>query len=83
MRMLLERMRAVMLLRHAPEDAKRLLARFGEEEVAFISKAAKDAKSPINSAALVRMIDAALMTDRTAIRTLPLELALIELTTQS
>lgn len=80
MRMLLERMRAVMLSRHAPEDAKRIVARFGEEESAFIAKVAKDAKSPINSAALVRMIDAALMADRTAIRTLPLELALIDLT---
>jgi DNA polymerase-3 subunit gamma/tau len=79
MRMLLERMRAVMLMRHAPEDAQRLMTRFGEEEIATIMHIAKDAKSPINSAALVRVIDAALMTDRTAIRTLPLELALVDL----
>jgi hypothetical protein len=33
----------------------------------------------VNSAALMRMIDASLMTGKTAIPTLPLEIALVEL----
>jgi DNA polymerase-3 subunit gamma/tau len=79
MRMLLERMRAVMLSRHAPLDAKRLYARFSEDEVTTISNIAKDLKTPVNSAALVRMIEASLMTGKTAIPTLPLEIAIVEL----
>jgi len=81
MRMLLERVRAVMLVRHAKSESDKIAARFGEEEALFIATLAKDVKSPINSALLVRLIGAAEMTGKTAIATLPLELAVIDLTT--
>lgn len=79
MRMLLERIRTVMLLRHSPDDGKKRLLQFSEDESTLISNIARDAKSTINSAMLTRLIDAADMTGRTAIKTLPLELALIDL----
>lgn len=78
-RMLLERIRTIMLLRHSPNDGKDRLVQYGEDEVALMTKIAKDAKSPINSAMLIRLIDAAEMTGRTSIKTLPLELAIIDL----
>lgn len=79
MRMLLERVRTILLLRHSKEDGKERLSQFGEDEIELITTISKDAKSPVNSAMLVRLIDAAEMTGRTAIRTLPLELAIIDL----
>lgn len=79
MRMLLERVRAVLLSRHSPSDAEHILAQFGEDEAVLVKRIAKEAKSPINSALLIRLIEAAEMTGRTAIATLPLELAIIDL----
>ena len=79
MRMLLERVRSVMLARHSAQDAARALAQFDEDEQVNIKRIAKEAKSPVNSAMLVRLIDAAEMVGRTAIATLPLEIAVIDL----
>ncbi len=79
-RMLLERVRAVLLARHAKGASEELLSRFGEDEAELIVKISKDPKSPVNSALLIRLIDAALMVGKTAIATLPLELAVIDLT---
>ena len=80
MRMLLARARAVMLTRHSPNDATKMLAQFSEDDAELITNIAKDAKSSFNSALLVRLIEATEMTGRTAITTLPLELAIIDLT---
>jgi DNA polymerase III subunit gamma/tau len=79
MRMLLERVRAVMLSRHSAQDAARALAQFDEDEQVNIKRIAKEAKSPVNSAMLVRLIEATEMIGRTAIATLPLEIAVIDL----
>lgn len=78
-RLLLERVRAVLLLRHSPADGKAMLEEVGEEDAKALEAMSKDAKSPLNSALLARLLAAADMTGRTAIPELPLELAIIEL----
>ena len=77
-RLLLERVRAVMLIRHSPKDAELLLAQFRPEDQDTLRTLAKDAKSPINSALLMRLLEAADQTGRTNISTLPLEVAIVD-----
>jgi DNA polymerase III subunit gamma/tau len=81
-RMLLARMRIILLQRHSPHDAAHLMVNMSEHEREALSAIAKEPRSPINAAALVRIIDATEMIGRSSISTLPLELAVIELTTQ-
>ncbi len=80
MRLLLERVRAILLVRHGG-DEKVLLQNFGAEEQALIRTYAADKKSPIHSHLLMRLLAAAAETGATHIPYLPLELALIELCT--
>ncbi len=77
-RLLLERMRAVMLLRNAPRDAEIFLAQFNEEDRAAIATIAQDAKTLVNSKTLLRFLEATDMVGRTHIAQLPLELAVID-----
>jgi DNA polymerase-3 subunit gamma/tau len=75
--MLLERIRAVMLLRHkaiTQDD----LTNFTPGERELISTCAKNAKSPVNSALLVRLLEVGDRIASSVIPTLPLELAIIE-----
>jgi DNA polymerase III subunit gamma/tau len=81
-RLVLERVRAVMLVRHSPSDAEVLLSQFRDEDSSALRVIAKDVKSPLNSQALVRLIEAADQTGRVSIDTLPLEIALVDLATK-
>ena len=76
-RLLLERVRAVLLARHGDQEAA--LARVADGEREELLALAKDAKSPVNSALLARLLRAAEETGRTYVLQLPLELAVIEL----
>lgn len=78
MKLLLERIRAVILLRHTKDATS--LASFSESEREVLEGYAKDAASPLNSHLLLRLLDAALQTGSTYLPHLPLELAVIELT---
>jgi len=78
MRLLLERVRAVMLIRHSKNDAELLLSQFRPEDSEALRAFANDAKSPINSALLMRLLEAADQTGRTIISTLPLEVAIVD-----
>lgn len=78
MRLLLERIRTVMLVRHGADTGA--LELLGADERAKIEEYARDARSPINSALLLRLLAAAEQVGRTYVPQLPLELALIELT---
>lgn len=78
MRLLLERVRAVMLLRNAPSQKETILAAFSDEVVKDLQAFAADATSPINSKLLVRLLTAAETTGKTSLPQLPLELALME-----
>ncbi len=75
MRLILERLRAVLLIRHGAEDA---LAHVRGADRDALTAYARDARSPINSKLLGRFLRAAEETGRTAIAALPLELAIIE-----
>ncbi len=78
-RLLLERMRAIMLLRNMPTKAQVILAPFSEADAAQLSALATAAPSPINSHALVRLLGASERLGKTQLPYLPLELAVIEI----
>lgn len=78
-RLILERVRAILLARHG-SDPDHALVSLREEERAELAAFAKDTASPINSALLSRLLLAAEQTGRTYLPHLPLELAVIELT---
>ena len=82
MRLLLERVRAVILVRHSKQDAEDVLAQFADDDAKHVQELAKDIKSPINSALLLRLLEAAEQTGCTHLPQLPLELAVVELTRQ-
>ncbi len=77
--LLLEKMRAVLLLKFAPDMRKDVLAQFTDEDAVFLEKCAAEKGSRINSAALVALLDAYAATGRSAVPQLPLEIALIDL----
>ncbi len=77
-RLLLERVRAVILLRYVPDQADKLLEGFGVEEQEKIRKYAKESATSIHSHLLVRLLDAALYNGLTDLPQIPLELALID-----
>ncbi len=80
-RLLLEHIRAVMLVRLQPAAAATHLAAFGPEARATIERLAKEAGSPLNSHLLLRFLTAAEQVTRSPIPHLPLELAIIDTTT--
>jgi DNA polymerase III subunit gamma/tau len=82
-RLLLEHLRAVLLLRHAPADAPHIVASFGEAAKESVTSLAKSgAASPLNSHLLLRFLTAAEQIPRSPIPSLPLELAIIDVTTK-
>jgi DNA polymerase-3 subunit gamma/tau len=83
MRLFLEQLRAVLLVRHVPAKEEVFLAAFGEATRSTISALAKrGAASPINSHLLVRMLTATEHISRSPLPALPLEIAIIEVTTK-
>ncbi len=79
-RLLLERLRAVLLLRHAPHD-ETTLRDFDTETAALITTLAKEHTSPINAQCLTRFIIAADTVSQSPLPALPLEVAIVEVTT--
>lgn len=79
LRLLLERVRAVILLRNLPARTADLLAPFAEDDAKILEELSKDNSSPLNSHLLLRLLDAADQTFRTSIPHLPLEVAIIDL----
>jgi DNA polymerase III subunit gamma/tau len=77
-RLLMEKMRAILLLRFAPSMKEQLALEYTPDDIEFLDAAAQEKGSPINSALLSRLIDAYALLDRSAIPGLPLELALLE-----
>jgi DNA polymerase III subunit gamma/tau len=75
--MLLERIRAIMLVRHGAFK-ERDLEQFMTEERELITSCAKDVRSPINSALLLRFLEAGDRIGYAHIKALPLELAVFE-----
>lgn len=79
-RLLLEHIRAVMLLRHQPSQAEEILSAFGEGAQTLLKSLASEKTSPINSQLLLRLLSATEGVERSPLPQLPLEIAVIELT---
>lgn len=79
-RVLLEHIRAIMLLRNLPSKKEALLAAFGTETRSKIEEWGVGA-SPLNSHLLLRFLQATDMVARSPIPYAPLEIAIIEVTT--
>lgn len=81
LRLFLEMLRAVILLRHAPAQETIILAPFGEAARGCVTDLAKTgAASPLNSHLLLRFLSAVDQLPRSPIPVLPLELAIIDVT---
>lgn len=81
LRMLLEHLRTVLLVRHTPAEAEIYLAHTDETVRSWLESAAKEQQKTIHSHTLLRLLDAADQVGRSPIPQLPLELAVIDLTT--
>jgi len=79
-KLLLQRLRALLMLRYAPKLGAELASDMADTDREFLETLAKDAKSKINSDTLRKFILASLEISRSAIPQLPLELAIMELT---
>jgi len=78
MRLLLERVRAVILLRNAPAKAESILKAFSVADAEHLQILAKATPSALNSHMLVSLLSAAEQTGKTVLPQLPLELAIIQ-----
>jgi DNA polymerase-3 subunit gamma/tau len=78
-RLLLERVRAVMLLRNMPAKEGALLAQFSEADREQLKTIAGTTPSPINSHALMHLLKAAEGAGKTQLSHLPLEMAVIDI----
>jgi DNA polymerase III subunit gamma/tau len=77
LKLLLQKMRAVLLLRFGSVDMVK--GDLSAEDFEFISKIAKDESVNIGSVTIVKLLDAYTSTSRSYISSLPLELALIDI----
>lgn len=82
-RMLLDILRTVLLLRHQPSRAEVLLATYPSEARTLLTEYATTSGSPLNSHLLRRLLQVAHETTRAPLPFLPLEIALIELSEAS
>jgi DNA polymerase-3 subunit gamma/tau len=81
--LLVERMRAILLIRFAPELQSDLKEEYGVEEYAFLEKIAKSPGSKINSKSLARLLDALPQLGYSGVQELPLELAVLDLVVEN
>jgi DNA polymerase III subunit gamma/tau len=77
--MILERVRAVLLLRMAPNFVSTLQEELSEADFAFAEKLSKDVGSAIAGSTILALLEAEQQLDFATIAQLPLELALIKL----
>lgn len=78
-RLLLERVRAVMLLRNAPSQSENILKNFSKSDADQVKEISGEATSAVNSHMLLRLLQASQETGRVSLPQLPLELAIIEI----
>lgn len=82
-RLLLEALRAVILVRHQPSGAETLLAAFAPETRETITALAGAKTSPLNSHLLLRFLTATQEVAFSPLPHLPLEIAIIDVTTKA
>lgn len=78
MRLLLERVRTVLLIRYSAQNTEALLVQYGDTEKTALTDAAKNASATINSALVLKLISASDFVGKCSVPQLPLELVLIE-----
>lgn len=79
MSLLLSHLRAVHMLKHGMMPEKEAEKTFGEDETAFFLSIAKDPGNTLNSQVIIKLLDAAQMIKRSPVKSLPLELAVMEI----
>ena len=80
LRVLLERVRAVMLLRNMPNKRDVVLENFSTEDQSILEELAGDTSSALNSHALLRLLDVSTQMNTVQLQHLPLELAVVDIT---
>lgn len=78
-RLLLERVRAIILVRNLPSKKDIVLTAFSEEDKTIIESYSTDTASPINSHVLLRLLEATNQVGYSQVPQLPLEIAVIDL----
>lgn len=78
-KLILERVRAIILVRNVPDQEEQFLNAFNDGEAKRLKEYAEANSSPINSHLLLRLLDVSSQAYRSQIPELPLELAVIEL----
>lgn len=78
LKLIVQKMRAVMLLRFAPNIKKEIEQDYSPDDMALLAELATAKGAAINSQTLLRLLDAYHATTRAHIPQLPLELALID-----
>lgn len=78
--LLLDRVRTLLLLRYAPKVGEESVSELPDSERTLLETLAKDPNSKVNSETLRKLIEAAMMTRRSPVPHLPLEVAVMELT---
>lgn len=81
LKLLLHKMRILLLLRYAPDFGRELAEDLTDTDREFLETLAKDTGSKINSETLRKFIIASIETPRSPVPQLPLELAIMELST--
>jgi DNA polymerase-3 subunit gamma/tau len=79
LKLLLQKIRSILLLRHAPDLKDMIEEQYAKEDLEFLKKVAAEKESVVNAEALKILLDAYTDTDKAYIPQLPLELALISL----
>jgi DNA polymerase III gamma/tau subunit len=78
-KLLLEKLRAVLLLRYAPDLEKALEEEYSDVDFKFLKELSKKKESALNARVLDRLLEAYDKSGRSYARELPLELALVDL----
>lgn len=78
-KLILRKLRAVLLLRYAPEMTEKIVQDFTEEDAGLLKEYAEEKDSKLSSTALVALLEAYQQIGYSYIPQLPLELALIKL----
>lgn len=81
--LLVERLRAVLMLRYAPKVGEEMIADLTDTDQDFLRNLAKEKESKINSETLRKLIVAGVETAQAPVPQLPLELAIMELNSLS
>ncbi len=76
--MLLARLRAVIMLRHKLATVDSIIAKFGKDEAEYLDGVAKKKEMLVTSAVIIKLIDALHLTKRSPVKSLPLELAIVD-----